>query len=101
MKNLKFSDYKQIKNMSFNQMSRWIQSFAKEIYEEGLHEGESELDNADADQWLSFMRNTPGIEDVTSFVGTDEELEDLIRGTQGVGDVLTERIMKRISKDEQ
>ncbi len=96
MNKIKFSDYKTIKNMSFNNFNRWIADFWKASYEEGLREGESELDNADGDQWLEFIRNTPGSEEITSFLGTSDELYELLLTVPGVGEKLADRIMERI-----
>lgn len=96
MKNVGFSDYKKIKNMSFNNFNRWIADFWKASYEEGLREGESEIDNADGDAWMEFIRNTPGSEEVVDFLGTSDELYELLLTVPGVGVTLAERIMERI-----
>ena len=96
MNKIKFTDYKNIRNMSFNNFNRWLSDFWKASYEEGLREGESELDNADGDQWIEFIKNTPGSDEVIDFLGSTDELYKLLLTIPGIGETLADRIMERI-----
>lgn len=96
MNKIKFNDYKNIRNMSFNNFNRWLSDFWKASYEEGLREGESELDNADGDQWIEFIKNTPGSDEVIDFLGSTDELYKLLLTIPGIGETLADRIMERI-----
>lgn len=96
MNKIKFNDYKNIRNMSFNNFNRWLSDFWKASYEEGLREGESELDDADGDQWIEFIKNTPGSDEVIDFLGTNDELYELLLTVPGIGETLADRIMERI-----
>lgn len=64
MKPLSFAELKRIQKMSFNEFNRWITALCKEIYEDGLREGESEFDDAailSADRFMEILLSVKGI----------------------------------------
>lgn len=64
MKPITFAELKRIQKLSLNEFNRWITALCKEIYEDGLREGESEFDDAailTADRLLEIMLSVKGI----------------------------------------
>lgn len=64
MKPITFAELKRIQKLSLNEFNRWITALCKEIYEDGLREGESEFDDAailTADRLLEIMLSVNGI----------------------------------------
>lgn len=64
MKPITFAELKRIQKLSLNEFNRWITALCKEIYEDGLREGESEFDDAailTADRLMEIMLSVKGI----------------------------------------
>lgn len=64
MKPITFAELKRIQKLSLNEFNRWITALCKEIYEDGLREGESEFDDATIlteDRLLEIMLSVKGI----------------------------------------
>lgn len=64
MKPITFAELKRIQKLSLNEFNRWITALCKEIYEDGLREGESEFDDAailTADRLMEIMLSVNGI----------------------------------------
>ena len=64
MKPITFAELKRIQKLSLNEFNRWITALCREIYEDGLREGESEFDDAailTADRLLEIMLSVKGI----------------------------------------
>lgn len=64
MKPITFAELKRIQKLSLNEFNRWITALCKEIYEDGLREGESEFDDAailTADRLMDIMLSVKGI----------------------------------------
>ena len=77
---LPFSEYKRIKKMSIDEMSRWIETFGKNMYQEG-YEANNQFDP----------------EENTIIVFTsDKELYDYLIQIKGMGPALTERVVNAL-----
>ena len=64
MKPITFAELKRIQKLSLNEFNRWITALCKEVYEDGLREGESEFDDAailTADRFIEIMLSVKGI----------------------------------------
>lgn len=75
---LSFSDYKKIKELSYNQLNIWLTSFYEQAYEDGKSE-QSETSN-------------------DASVIDSEELYSLMTST-GVSDSVAEKVIERILND--
>lgn len=91
-----FNQYDKIRKMTYNEFDRWFKEFSHGVYQEGIKQGESELDNASVEQWTVFIQKTPGTEEVFS-VWDSEELEK--RLSQEFTRDNVQRIMRIISRD--
>ena len=64
MKPITFAELKRIQKLSLNEFNRWITALCKEVYEDGLREGESEFDDAailSADRFMEILLSVKGI----------------------------------------
>ena len=90
-----FNQYDKIRKMSYNEFDRWFKEFSHGIYQEGIKQGESELDNASVEQWTEFISNTPGATDTFSVWDYDKLRSRLAREFTGnnvdrIMDIITE-----------
>lgn len=100
-KDIPFSSYKKIIKLSYGQFSRWLSNFYKTAYEEGLKDGESELDNATVDEWMEFIEKTPGYDKVFSIALTTEELCKKLEGIPGLGPKMLDKICREFNLYEE
>ena len=64
MKPITFAELKRIQKLSLNEFNRWITALCKEIYEDGLREGESEFDDVailTEERLMEIMLSVKGI----------------------------------------
>ena len=61
---LSFSDYKKIKDLSYNQLNIWLTSFYEQAYEDGKNEY-ADASVIDSDELYSLMTST-GVSDSTA-----------------------------------
>lgn len=100
-KEIPFSAYKKLVKLSYGQFSRWLNDFCRESYNEGLKDGESELDNASVDEWMEFIEKTPGHEEVFSIALTTEEFCKKLEGIPGLGPKMLDKICKEFNLYEE
>lgn len=101
MKVVSFNDYKQLKKMSYNDFCRWVEGLYRTAFEEGLHEGESELDNVDVDQWKLFIEKTPGAENIFAISLFVEDFCSELLSIRGIGPKLLDRICTKFDLYEE
>lgn len=64
MKPASFSDFKRVQKLSLNDFNRWMTVLYQTAFEAGLHEGESELNEAiilDEDRLLQIILSVKGV----------------------------------------
>ena len=61
---LSFSDYKKIKDLSYNQLNIWLTSFYEQAYEDGKNEY-ADASVIDSDELYSLLTST-GVSDSTA-----------------------------------
>lgn len=61
---LSLDDYEKVHNMSRNQLTKYLVEVCRESHRQGIEEGESELDTANADQWVEYIKNTPNAHEI-------------------------------------
>lgn len=67
-----FSDYMKVKKMTFNEFNVWIKALCQDLLEEGIRQGESELDDATAEQWREYIDATPKAKEIFSIWDGDD-----------------------------
>lgn len=100
-KDIPFNSYKKLIKLSYGQFSRWLSNLCKIAYEEGLRDGESELDNATVDEWMEFIEKTPGHDEVFSIALTTEEFCKKLEGIQGLGPKMLDKICREFNLYEE
>ena len=76
MKPITFAELKRIQKLSLNEFNRWITALCKEIYEDGLREGESEFDDV--------------------AILTEERLMEIMLSVKGIGKNRAEQVVELI-----
>lgn len=79
MKVASFSDYKQVRKMSFNDFNRWVVALYQAAYEDGLNEQSSS-------------------DDVAAIL-TEDRLREILLSIKGVGEKRVEQIIDAILEE--
>lgn len=61
---LSFSEVKKIQRMSQNELTRYLGDIGVQAYRQGVEDGEKELDEATAAQWVEYIRKTPTAQEI-------------------------------------
>lgn len=73
-----YSDYAKVKKMTYNEFARWLNEWIKQVYEMGVKEGESTIDEIDTpEKWETLIDNTPKAKEMFSVWQYDDLQEKL------------------------